>query len=85
MTTQGSRFSHYRVMVNYPGVFRESEGTKVFETDLLAAALTDADKVKMDVQKGSGTKCTYGPLCSENSTISVSASKPLSSSVILYA
>ena len=41
-------------------VFREPERTKLFETDSLAAAPTHADEVKMDVQKGYGTKGTYG-------------------------
>ena len=31
-------------------MFRESEGTKVFETDHLAAAPTDADEVNMDIK-----------------------------------
>ena len=59
-------------------MFTEPEGTKVFETDFLAADLTNADEVKMDVQKGSGAKDTYEPLSSTNPPISVSAPKALS-------
>ena len=43
-------------------MFRELDGTKVFETDHLAAALTNADEMNTDVQKGSSTKDTSGPL-----------------------
>ena len=59
-------------------MFREPEGKKLFETDSLAAATTDADDVKMDVQKGSDAKDTSGTLSSANPTISVEAPKPLS-------
>ena len=41
-------------------VFREPEGTKVFETYCLAAAQTDTDEVNMDTQKVSGDKDTSG-------------------------
>ena len=54
---------------------------KVFETDHLAAAPTDADEVNMDVQKGYGAKDTYGPLSSATPPISAAAPKPLSSNM----
>ena len=57
--------------------FRETEGKKIFETDHLAYAQTNANEVIMDVQKGSGTKDNYGPLSSVNPPISVAAPKPL--------
>ena len=60
-------------------MLREPEGTKVVKTYLLAAALTNADEMNMDVQKCSGYKDTSGPLSSLNPPISVAASKPLSS------
>ena len=66
-------------------MFRESEGTKVFDMDRLADAPTDADKVKMDFQKGYGTKDTSVNLSNVNPPISVAAPKPLSSSMLLYA
>ena len=53
-------------------MFRESEGTKVFEMGRLAAATTYADEMDMDVQRCSGTKYTTGPLSSANHPISVS-------------
>ena len=58
-------------------MFREPEGTKVVETDCLAAAPTNADEVKMDVQKGSGAKDTSGPLSIVNPPSSVAARKQL--------
>ena len=60
-------------------MFREPEGTKVFETDHLAVAPTNDDEVKMDVQNVSGAKDTSMPLASANPPISVAAPKPLSS------
>ena len=60
-------------------MFRESEGKKVFETDHLAAAPDDADEVKMNVQRGSGTTDNSGPLSSDNPPFSVAVPKPLSS------
>ena len=60
-------------------MFREPKGTKVFDTDRFAAAPTDADEVRMDVQKDSDAKDTSGPLSSVNPPISVTAPKPLSS------
>ena len=62
-------------------MFREPEGTKVFETDTLAVALTNVDEVKKDIQKVSGAKDTSGTFYSANPTISVAAPKPLSSSM----
>ena len=62
-------------------MFRETEGTKLFDTDHLAAAPTDADEMKMDAQKGYGVKDTYGPFSSVNPPISVAAPKPLSSNM----
>ena len=50
-------------------MFREPEGTTLFETDRLADAPTDADEVKMYLQKGSGTKDTSRPLSSVNPPI----------------
>ena len=50
-------------------MFRESKGAKVFKTDHLAAAPTNADEVNMDVQKGSGTKDNSGTLYSANTSI----------------
>ena len=50
-------------------MFREPEGKKVFETDCLAADTTDADEVKMDFQKYSGSKDTYGTFSSVNPPI----------------
>ena len=58
-------------------MFREPEGTKVVETDRLAAALTNDDEVKMDFQKGSGAKDNSGPLSIVNPPSSVAALKPL--------
>ena len=58
-------------------MFRESERTKVFETDRLAAAPTNADELSMDVQKGSGIKYTYGNFSIANPYISVASPKPL--------
>ena len=57
------------------------EGTNLVETDHLADAPTDADEVKMDIQKGSGAKDTSGSLSSANPPISVAAPKPLSSNM----
>ena len=62
-------------------MFMEPEETKLFETYLLAAALNDADEVKMDLQKVTGTKDTSGPLSSANIPISSAAPKPLSSNM----
>ena len=42
-------------------VFREPEGGKVVETDILEDPSTDADESNMDVQKGYGAKDTSGP------------------------
>ena len=47
--------------------------------DSLSAALTDADDVKIDVQKSSGAKDTSETLSSENPPILVAATNPLSS------
>ena len=60
-------------------MFREPEGKKVFETDRLAAAPTDAYEGNMDVPKGYGAKDTYWPFSSANPPISVAAPKLLSS------
>ena len=62
-------------------MIREPEGTKVFETDWLAASPTDDDEVNMDVQKYSGAKDTFGTLPSANSPIPIASSKPLSSNI----
>ena len=62
-------------------MFREPEGTKLFETDLLAAAPTNSDEVKMDVKNGYSAKDNSGPLFSVNSPISVAAPKTLSSNM----
>ena len=47
--------------------------------DSLSAALTDADDVKIDVQKSSGAKDTSETLSSANPPILVAATNPLSS------
>ena len=60
-------------------MIREPEGKKVLQTDNLTAAPTNADRVKMDTQKGSGANDNPGPFSSANSTILVSAPKPLAS------
>ena len=62
-------------------MFREPEGTKLFETDNLAAASTNADEVKMYIKKGSGSKDIYGHFPIKNPPISVAAPKPLSSNM----
>ena len=49
--------------------------------DILSAALTDADEVRMDVQNVYGSKDTYGTLSISNYPISVVASKSLSSNM----
>ena len=59
-------------------MYREPEGTKLVETDFLAAAPDDADEVNMDVQKGSFAKDTSGHLSSASPPISVAAPKLLS-------
>ena len=41
-------------------MFREIEGKKVFETDNLSAAHTNADEVKVGIQKCYGDKETSG-------------------------
>ena len=46
-------------------------GGGVFETDNLVSSLTDADELKMDIQKGSGAKDNSGPFLSTNPPISV--------------
>ena len=60
-------------------MFREPEGKKIFETDRLVDAPTNADEVKMDFQKVYGAKDTSGTLSSVKSPISVAEPKPLSS------
>ena len=60
-------------------MFREPERENVFEIDISAAALTDADEIKMGVQKDYGTKDTSGVFSSANPPISVPAPKPISS------
>ena len=60
-------------------MFREQEGTKLFERDRLSDALVNFDEVNMDVQKGYGAKYTSGDLSSANPLISVAAPKPLTS------
>ena len=62
-------------------MFRKPEGTRLFDTDCLADAPTDADKVNMDVQKDYGTKNTSGTLSSMNPPILAAAPKPLSSNM----
>ena len=42
---------------------------KLFETDHLSAAPNEADKLKMDVPKGYGTKDKSGPSSSANPPI----------------
>ena len=59
-------------------MFREPEGKKVVETVILSDALTDADKVNIDVQKRSGAKDTYGTFSSVNPPIAKAATTPLS-------
>ena len=59
-------------------MFREPEDNKLFETDRLAAAPTDAYKIKMDVQKGYGAKDTDLTLSITNPPSSVAAPNPLS-------
>ena len=56
-------------------MFREPEGKRVFETDNLAAAPTNADEVKIYIQKCYGAKDISGPLSSANPPISVEAPK----------
>ena len=41
-------------------MFMELGGKKIVERDNLSAALTDANKVKIDLQKGSGAKDNSG-------------------------
>ena len=41
-------------------MFREPEGTTLFDTDHLSDALNNADAVNMDIHKGSGSKDTSG-------------------------
>ena len=60
-------------------MFREPEGEIIFEKDNLSAAPNDADKAKMNTQKGSGAKYNYGLLSSSNIPIPEAAPKPLSS------
>ena len=62
-------------------MFREPEGKKVVDMDHLTAAPTDADEVKMYVQKDYGDKDNFGPWSSGNQSISVVAPKPLSSNM----
>ena len=62
-------------------MFKEPVGTKVFDAACLAEAPTYNYELKMDVQKASVTKDTYGPLSSANSPVSVVAPKPLSSNI----
>ena len=56
-------------------MLREPEGKKIFDTDFLVAAPTNANEVKMDVSKGSGSKDTSGTLSSDNPPILVAAPK----------
>ena len=56
-------------------MFREHEGTKVVETDILEAALTNYDELKINVQKCSGSKDASKTLSSENHPIAVAAPK----------
>ena len=60
---------------------QEVRRKNIFETDRLAAALTNADKVKMNVQKGYVTKDISGPFSSTNPSISVAAPKPFPSNM----
>ena len=53
----------------------------LFETYSLASAPTNADEVKMDVQKSYGVKGTSGPLFSVNPPISVAAPKTISPNI----
>ena len=62
-------------------MFREPEGKRVFETDNLAAAPTNADEVKIYIQKCYGSRDTSGTLSSVNPPVSVVATKPLSSNM----
>ena len=62
-------------------MFRESEGTKVFETYNLAVSPTNNDEVNMNIQKGSGEKDTSEPLSSANPPTPVAVPKPLSSNM----
>ena len=55
----------------------EPEGTKEVDTYRLSAATTDADEVKIDVQKGFFAKDISGPLYSGNTPISAATPKPL--------
>ena len=50
-------------------MFREPEGTKVFETDNLASAPNNAYEANMYIQKGYVTKDTSGPFSSVNPPI----------------
>ena len=50
-------------------------------SSFLASAPTNADEVKMDLQKGYGDKDTSETFYGENPPISVAASKPLSSNM----
>ena len=60
-------------------MFREPEGTTVFEMDNLAATSTNDDEENINIQVGYGSKYTSGPLSSVIPPISVEAPKPLSS------
>ena len=62
-------------------MFREQERTKLVDTDNLAAAPTNADEVKINVRKCSGSKDSYGDFTSMNTPISGASPKPFSSNM----